>query len=154
MEDTELNGIFNHNFGGCSKYNCSNICDTQITNINNDVNCSYDEHINLKLQNLNNELILLMQQKHQVYDIYDNLIYSNAMIQEKINIYKNILTFKHVRKNSAVTFISLQNTHIHSLLNNQIEMYNKNFKKINAIVYDIDYIENLIHKINFNIIFI
>lgn len=95
-----------------------------------------------------------MQQKHQAYDIYDNLIYSNAMIQEKINIYKNILTFKHVRKNSAFTFISLQNTHIHSLLNNQIEIYNKNFKKINAIVYDIDYIENLIHKINFNIIFI
>ena len=96
----------------------------------------------------------LIHERYKIYDIYNNLIYNIIIMQKKIDVYKNILQLNNSRSISTLTFISLQRIHIKTLLNNQIQIYNKIFKKINKIVHKIDRIDILINKVKFKILFI
>jgi hypothetical protein len=134
--------------------------DTDTDTDNKNTAIIFDEYeisstvIETKLNKYKNDLTLLTYKRNKKYSMYANIIYNNKRIQEKIDVYKNILDFKHIRNNSAFTFASLHKQHIHSLLNYQIRIYNKNFKKINKLVLQLDNIDVLIDKINIKILFI
>jgi hypothetical protein len=113
-----------------------------------------DLYTTQQLQYLNNELSSLTHERYIVYNKYNNLIYNIALIHQKIETYKNVLNLKKNRSISTLTFLSLQQPHINAVLNNQIIMYNKIFKKINKFVSKIDYIDILINKVKFKILFI
>jgi hypothetical protein len=113
-----------------------------------------DLYTTQQLQHLNNELSSLTHERYIVYNKYNNLIYNIALIHQKIETYKNVLNLKKNRSISTLTFLSLQQPHINAVLNNQIIMYNKIFKKINKFVSKIDYIDILINKVKFKILFI
>lgn len=137
-----VHGIFDN-----SLYNGSKLYHEPIINV-------YEEQQHQQLQNLNNEMTYLIHERYKIYDIYNNLIYNIIIMQKKIDVYKNILQLNNSRSISTLTFISLQRIHIKTLLNNQIQMYNKIFKKINKIVHKIDRIDILINKVKFKILFI
>ena len=113
-----------------------------------------DLYTTQQLQYLNNELSSLTHERYIVYNKYNNLIYNIALIHQKIETYKNVLNLNKNRSISTLTFLSLQQPHINAVLNNQIIMYNKIFKKINKFVSKIDYIDILINKVKFKILFI
>jgi hypothetical protein len=126
-----------------------------ITSLYDNIN-NYTNKRTPKQQELRQEYLIELQtqlenyekEKKDLLDTYSKLDTTNSLIIKKINYYKDKLHFRNIRNSSTSNFISLNSYSLKNKLNTEIELFNNNYRKLNALRDKLNRIDFNIYNVN------